>query len=764
MADGGNQFADMAEAVARELLGEPNKQLSQATELRWGKRGSISLDLKKGTFYDHQESEGGGVLWLVERETGYTQQGGQAVEYLRNKGFDVEDSRPPRDYQSSGSSSGGGSGKKEYRTDKDGNWLPDRVPPHAELTKTYDYTDASGQLMYQVLRYDWTEDNAKGRGKSFVQRRPDTSKKGGWAYKTQGITRFPYRLPELLDDISQGRQVFIVEGEKKVDMLREIGVPATCNAGGAGKFEAELVQWFKGADAVILPDNDPQATKQNGDLKFHDNGDPVYPGKDHAALVARSIKDVAKRVRILEIPDLPLKGGVDDWLPAGGTNEKLYDLTDEIAVDFKDTPPEFQSFKSRFGAVGWADFDQPGPTYEHLIKGVLTEGEVSMLLGESQSGKSFLAIDIAMSVARGVPFFGRKVHKGGVIYQAGESAVGVRRRRFPAYATHHDCKSDPLDLVLLEKPVDLFNSDEDCESFIAECRHWNSVFDNDLKLIIIDTFNKATPGANENDGKDMGNVLKRCDRIRRETGAHVMLVHHLNAGGTKARGHTSLFGNVENVVTVRRKLDSSDSDGRQVREWIISKQKDGEDGIHQNFVLAGVYLGSDADGDRITSCVVQPPAGATIDQPEDDKGITASEPGKRVLRDMLHLFEESAVLAPAELKLPRGAIVINRKDLWEYSKATHLTSEDITPKDGEDEKQALDRATDTLRKQIKRGSDGLYNKGVIQKLDDWIWFTGKRVKGFGPLPTHREDPAYAPAPTEVDTSGDDMPFDMGDYR
>ncbi|MFI7996082.1 AAA family ATPase, partial [Acinetobacter baumannii] len=84
-------------------------------------------------------------------------------------------------------------------------------------------------------------------------------------------------------------------------------------------------------------------------------------------------------------------------------------------------------------------------------------------------------------------------------------------------------------------------------------------FDVPLELIVIDTFNKATPGANENDGKDMGVVLARCDRIRQKTGAHVMLVHHLNAGGTKARGHTSLFANVENVILCRYVPEHSDA-------------------------------------------------------------------------------------------------------------------------------------------------------------------------------------------------------------
>ena len=377
----------------------------------------------------------------------------------------------------------------------------------------------------------------------------DPTRRDGWNWSTKGTLPLPYRLPELLEDIASGYEVFIVEGEKKVDMLREQGVPATCNHGGAGKFPDDLLEWFKGAKVVILPDNDDA-------------------GRDHRDLVGRKLRDVAERVRTLDLPDLPPKGGVDDWLPAGGTAEQLYDLAAERAAPF--VPGDF---RSKFGAVPFARLGDPGPVFDYLIKGVLTKGEQSLLIGESQSGKSFVAIDMAMAIARGVEWFGRKTRRGGVIYQAGESAVGVRRRRVPAYMQHNGLSyKDPIPFVLLERPLDLYTNDEHVDQFIEECGYWASTFSFPLELITIDTFNKATPGANENDGKDMGVVLARCDRIRQATGAHVQLVHHLNASGTKARGHTSLFANVENVVTVRLVENSHDGNKRDIREWVLPQR------------------------------------------------------------------------------------------------------------------------------------------------------------------------------------------------
>lgn len=84
-----DQFARHAAAVGRELFGEPNNQLSKPDELRFGAHGSLSIDLKKGTYFDHSEGKGGGVLALIERETGRSN--GEAVEWLRERGFDIED-------------------------------------------------------------------------------------------------------------------------------------------------------------------------------------------------------------------------------------------------------------------------------------------------------------------------------------------------------------------------------------------------------------------------------------------------------------------------------------------------------------------------------------------------------------------------------------------------------------------------------------------------------------------------------------------------
>jgi putative DNA primase/helicase len=137
--------------------------------------------------------------------------------------------------------------------------MTDLFPPKARSTKaktketlgrivaTYDYTDANGKLLYQVTRHN---------PKDFRQRQPDGN--GGWLWSITNpqVRLVLYCLPELLAaPITDW--VFVVEGEKDVDNLRERGLVATCNVQGAGKWKPEYNDWLRDRHVCILPDNKP---------------------------------------------------------------------------------------------------------------------------------------------------------------------------------------------------------------------------------------------------------------------------------------------------------------------------------------------------------------------------------------------------------------------------------------------------------------------------------------------------------------------------
>lgn len=276
------------EPVARDLLGEPSQHFNSRNELRFGSRGSLSVRLDKGTWFDHETQEGGGVLDLVKRHKRLDNDA--AMSWLEVHGYIAKETRNSR------------------AADK----------PNRRIISTYNYTDADEKLLYQVVRYD---------PKDFRQRAPDGS--GGWIWKMDGIQRVLYRLPEVIQAISEHQTIFICEGEKGVHSLESIGAIATCSPGGAGKWRPVYNASLSGANVVILPDNDPPAALPNGMPKLHPDGRPVIAGQDHARDIAENLIGVAASVRILMLPGLPLKGDVADWIADGGTFEMLDDLASE---------------------------------------------------------------------------------------------------------------------------------------------------------------------------------------------------------------------------------------------------------------------------------------------------------------------------------------------------------------------------------------------------------------------------------------------------
>ncbi len=277
------EFVRAMEPVARELLGEPNQALSSKEELRFGGRGSMSVRLDAGTWYDNEAGQGGGVLDLVQQRRHLDKPG--AVAWMREHGH----------------------------------LQPPAKPSHSRQVATYDYHDETGDLLFQVVRFE---------PKDFRQRRPDGN--GGWTWKTAGVRKVLFRLPAVLEAVAAGRIIYVVEGEKAALALAAIGLDATCSPGGAGKWRADYNAALAGADVVILPDNDPQAVdKVTGHPRWHPDGRPVLPGQDHAAEVAGNLVGVAARVRVLTLPGLSEKGDVVDWLAAGGTWEGLETLAED---------------------------------------------------------------------------------------------------------------------------------------------------------------------------------------------------------------------------------------------------------------------------------------------------------------------------------------------------------------------------------------------------------------------------------------------------
>ena len=188
----------------------------------------------------------------------------------------------------------------------------------------FEYFDQDGKFAYTTQRKEFrnldgsfvlAKDGIK-RKKTFRQYRIDEN--GDRAWNLDGVERVLYRLPELVDAVAANRPIFVVEGEAKVDALREVDVIATTNVCGAkAPWLLAYSEYLRGADVVLLPDNDETGWK-------------------HVTDIASSLAGIAARIRVVMLPDLPEKGDVKDWLAAGGTREQ-FDTIVEAAQDWQ--PP-----------------------------------------------------------------------------------------------------------------------------------------------------------------------------------------------------------------------------------------------------------------------------------------------------------------------------------------------------------------------------------------------------------------------------------------
>lgn len=229
---------------------------------------------------------------------------------------------------------------------------------------------------------------------------------------------------------------------------------------------------------------------------------------------------------------------------------------------------------------------------EPLVKGILDRGAMSILYGESNTGKTFVAVDIGFHVAAGRTWARRKVRGGAVVYVAAEGGAGVYKRLAALREHYRDAGDVPL--FVIKFPVDLLHGKEHAVALVKLCREAAELAGQGLELIVIDTLSRAMSGGDENSSTDMGVMVKGFDVIREATGAHLMVIHHSGKDRAKgARGHSLLRAATDTEIEIER------------GKLAVTKQRDMDGEFRQAFRLLTVPIGLDADGAVVTSCVVK---------------------------------------------------------------------------------------------------------------------------------------------------------------
>lgn len=330
-------------------------------------------------------------------------------------------------------------------------------------------------------------------------------------------------------------------------------------------------------------------------------------GSGRMATVAKAVRAKHPAARLVVLPDRGKESQAaaiaadvaGEWCELPGDKPGNFDANDYLLEAGADALADLlEHTKAPPIPLGVIFADELPETFtppDEVVEGVLTAGDGSVLYGDSNSGKTFMVIDVACAVARGVPWLGKQTEQGLVVYLAVESPASVRLR-LQAYQKHHGVKVP--NCAIVQNPIDLFDGDADTDKLIEVVHQIEKQRGQTARLIVGDTLARLSAGANENAGQDMSLVVRRFDRIRTECKAHFLLIHHCGKNAAAgSRGWSGVRAAIDTEIEV------TDSPAGRCAE--ITKQRDlSTKGDRIGFRLDVVTLGLTKWGKPATSCVV----------------------------------------------------------------------------------------------------------------------------------------------------------------
>ena len=330
-----------------------------------------------------------------------------------------------------------------------------------------------------------------------------------------------------------------------------------------------------------------------------------------------------------------------------------------------------------------------GSELVYLIKGIIPRVGLVVVWGPPKCGKSFWTFDLVMHPALAWDYRGRRVQHGAVVYLALEGGKGFEAR-IEAFRQRH-LRDDP-DEVPFFLIADALNLVKDHPELIGCIRA--QAKGNLPVAVVIDTLNRSLAGS-ESDDKDMAAYIRAADAIRHAFGCVVIIVHHCGVDATRPRGHTSLIGAVDAQVAVKR--DAADN-----IVVTVERMKDGPEGETIVSKLEAVEVGTDMDGDPITSCVVVPVDGAAVRATTTRK---LSDRQKLALDALANCAADRGQSPPATLGLPVGLLAVNVADWRDELYARGV----------------LDREGKSPREDFRRVKNSLQARKLIGERDGVVW-------------------------------------------
>ena len=324
------------------------------------------------------------------------------------------------------------------------------------------------------------------------------------------------------------------------------------------------------------------------------------------------------------------------------------------------------------------------PPVRWRVRGVLPAEGLAAVAGPPGCGKSFLLLDLLGAVAEGREWFARRVEPCAVTYCALEGEAGIAQR-LQAYRARYG--GAPACMRFMAQPFTLLESPD-----IAELAEAIRAAGGAGGIVAIDTLNRATVGADENDSRDMGRVIEGAKLLQAALGGLVLLVHHTGKDASRGlRGHSSLLAALDAVIEVSRDGDR--------REWRTTKAKDAGDGQAHAFRLEVVEVGTDEDNETVTSCVVEPTeAERKAAAPVGGHQKSAWDCIGELLRAAGDIRPDGA---PSTLPPGRPAVPLE------------AAIEAVGPRLICEPKRRRERATEAIR--------GLCSRRLLHHVDGWLW-------------------------------------------
>lgn len=370
-------------------------------------------------------------------------------------------------------------------------FLADNRPPQRTIKATYDYKDETGNLLFQVVRYE---------PKSFSQRRPDGS--GKWINNLNGITPVLYHLPEILQ-AKYTERIYIVEGEKDADRLGEYGFFATCNPMGAGKWRPQYTECLTNAkEVVIIPDNDNE-------------------GKKHAANIAQALLSKVNRIKCLELPGDNVKD-VSDWFNIHNDFDKFLEIVEQT--------PEYNQHSEYLSQLVRLDTVDP-VEIQWLWKPYIPRNYLTLLEGDPGGGKSTVSLAIGGAISTGANILGNQFPQGNVLVLSAEDGnadvivprlikMGANRKR-------------------IFTPKELLTIDDAGISLLT-----NLIRSINPMLVIIDPLVAYLSGDMDmNQANQVRHILKQLAEIAEIYHTSILCLRHVG----KSKGRNPLYGGLGSI-------------------------------------------------------------------------------------------------------------------------------------------------------------------------------------------------------------------------